>query len=129
MTDLGPRWHFYWFGKGGKALMEYEATSKGEANYLIHHMKSTDATSAPTDFLNHSSWNQMSPRLAEAMDIWMRQREKEAWAVEEAIMMTARKLVKHLTVQRGSGLFLTLLSRHKVLEAAVVLGDCTYYDT
>ena len=61
MTDLGPRWHFYWFSKGENALMVYEATSKGEANYLIHHMKDTGATSAPTDFLNRASWNQMFP--------------------------------------------------------------------
>lgn len=59
MTDLGPRWRFYWFSKGGNALMEYHASSKGEAKYLIQHMKDTGDTSAPTDFLNRASWNQM----------------------------------------------------------------------
>ena len=62
MTDLGPRWHFYWFSKEQNALMEYQATSKGEANYLIRHMmEDMGATSAPTDFLNRASWKQMFP--------------------------------------------------------------------
>ena len=63
MTDLGPRWHFYWFSKGQNRLMEYRATSKGEANYLIRHMMedASSTTSAPTDFLNRSSWNRMYP--------------------------------------------------------------------
>ena len=66
MTDLGPRWNFYWFSSKKNALMEYAATSKGEANYLIRHMmKAPDATSAPTDFLNRASWNQMFPQRME----------------------------------------------------------------
>ena len=66
MTDLGPRWNFYWFSSKKNALMEYAATSKGEANYLIRHMmKAPDASSAPTDFLNRASWNQMFPQRME----------------------------------------------------------------
>ena len=38
MTDLGPRWHFFWFSKEKNQLMAYQAQSKGEANYLIRHM-------------------------------------------------------------------------------------------
>ena len=70
MTDLGTRWHFYWFSKGQDAFMEYEATSKGEANYLIRHMKDAagGTTSAPTDFLNRASWNEMFPPSAEIMN-------------------------------------------------------------
>lgn len=60
MTDLGERWHFLWFSKSKRALMIYEATSKGEANYFIRHMmEDTDSTAVPTDFLNRSSWNEM----------------------------------------------------------------------
>ena len=61
MTDLGTRWRFYWFSKGQDALMEYNASSIGEANYLIRHMNDTVAASAPTDFLNRASWSQMFP--------------------------------------------------------------------
>ena len=43
-------------------LMEYQATSRGEANYLIRHMMGeAGITSAPTDFLNRASWNRMYP--------------------------------------------------------------------
>jgi len=61
MTDLCDRWHFYWFSKEHKRLMAYIAGSKGEANYLIRHMMDDSGTSAPTDFLNRASWNQMFP--------------------------------------------------------------------
>jgi len=69
MTDLGRRWHFYWFSKLKNALMIYKATSKGEANYLISHMmKKTGTTSAPPDFLNRSTWNEMFPSSSSCMD-------------------------------------------------------------
>ena len=42
--------------------MVYQASSKGEAKYLIEHMNDPNGdTSAPTDFLNRASWNQMFP--------------------------------------------------------------------
>ena len=66
MTDLGPRWHFYWFSKEKNGLMAYKAQSRGEANYLIRHMMGGSGsalapTSVPTDFLNRASWNAMFP--------------------------------------------------------------------
>lgn len=70
MTDLGPRWHFYWFSKGRNRLMAYHAQSKGEANYLIRHMMGSSGsapapTAVPTDFLNRASWNVMFPPLGD----------------------------------------------------------------
>lgn len=50
--------------------MECEANSKQEANYLMRHMKDAagGTASAPTDFLNCASWNEMFPPSAEIMN-------------------------------------------------------------
>ncbi|CAB9513470.1 hypothetical protein SEMRO_593_G172340.1 [Seminavis robusta] len=66
MTDLGPRWHFFWFSEEKNRLMAYQAQSKGEANYPIRHMMGSSGSasapiSAPTDFLNRATWNKMFP--------------------------------------------------------------------
>lgn len=79
MTDLGPRWHFYWFSKRMDRLMAYQAQSKGEANYLIRHMMGSSdsasaSTSVPTDFLNRASWNLMFPQRED--DAFMEEAEE-----------------------------------------------------
>jgi len=74
MTDLGPRWHFYWFSKEMNRLMAYHVQSKGEANYLIRHMmvssgSASAPTSVPIDFLNRASWNVMFPQHEDAVSM------------------------------------------------------------
>ena len=92
---------------------------------LIHHMKDTGATSAPTDFLNRASWNQMFPPPSGSYGI-MDETEGEG-GIGSGGGIGGGGGNNDEEGHNSSGTsdrrpFLTLMGRHKGLEAAVVLG-------